>query len=517
MSKEFNVTGTCIPEMHYMVNIDNKLAEIKSLVDNRRYFTINRGRQYGKTTTLVSLESYLASDYLVIPISFEGFSQSSFANERAFCQEFLIAVDRELKFLESAPCWEDETIETFGQLDLHITKMCKGEKVLLMIDEVDKACNYNVFLDFLNILRKKFLARARSRDFTFHSVILAGVYDVRNIKLKMINDGMYKPEEGERKISSPWNIAVDFEVDMSFFPSDIETMLDEYEKDYQTGMDVSQIAKEIYNYTSGYPFLVSRICQHIHSKLNENWTKEAVHEAVKVILDEKNMLFDDLFKNLENNQDLAKFVYEILINGQSFLFKTDNILIDFGVRYGYFKVVDRYVKIANKIFEIRISEYFISKDETSGKWRRLNVLQQDVLQDGRFDMQLCLEKFALHYGEIYSDKDESFFERHGRLIFLTYLRPLINGKGFYHIESQTIDERRMDLVVDYGVDQFIIELKIWRGEMKRQDAYEQLTGYLNRKNAKKGYLLTFDFRTREKEQKSEWIQVGDKEIYEVQI
>lgn len=51
MSRTFNVNGICYPDEHYMVNIDSKLAEIKQLVDEKKYFVINRARQYGKTTT----------------------------------------------------------------------------------------------------------------------------------------------------------------------------------------------------------------------------------------------------------------------------------------------------------------------------------------------------------------------------------------------------------------------------------------------------------------------------------
>ena len=40
-------------------------------------------------------------------------------------------------------------------------------------------------------------------------------------------------------------------------------MLTQYETDHHTGMDVSYAASRIRDYTSGYPFLVSRIC---HSK-----------------------------------------------------------------------------------------------------------------------------------------------------------------------------------------------------------------------------------------------------------
>ena len=53
-----------------------------------------------------------------------------------------------------------------------------------MIDEVDSATNNQVFLDFLSQLRGYYIHRTERP--TFQSVILAGVYDVKNIKRKMI-------------------------------------------------------------------------------------------------------------------------------------------------------------------------------------------------------------------------------------------------------------------------------------------------------------------------------------------
>ena len=59
MTKYFNTEGSCKPEEHYMVKLDDRLARIKKLlVDRKKYFVINRGRQYGKTTTLRGLEEY---------------------------------------------------------------------------------------------------------------------------------------------------------------------------------------------------------------------------------------------------------------------------------------------------------------------------------------------------------------------------------------------------------------------------------------------------------------------------
>jgi len=50
--KRFNITGKCIPEQHYMVDISERIERIRKMVDAGDYLCINRGRQYGKTTTL---------------------------------------------------------------------------------------------------------------------------------------------------------------------------------------------------------------------------------------------------------------------------------------------------------------------------------------------------------------------------------------------------------------------------------------------------------------------------------
>jgi hypothetical protein len=54
--------------------------------------------------------------------------------------------------------WVDTSVTEFVVLNRHITKMCKGKKILLMIDEVDKTSNNRVFLQLLSMLRDKYLA-----------------------------------------------------------------------------------------------------------------------------------------------------------------------------------------------------------------------------------------------------------------------------------------------------------------------------------------------------------------------
>ena len=518
--RRFNVTGLCKPDKHYMVDISEKITKIRALVDEEHYFTINRARQYGKTTTLSLLSKALSSDYTCINLSFEGVGETMFESPTSFCQRFLLHVSKALENIEKdfAAAWLEENVTDFDLLSFHLDKLCKDRKIVLLIDEVDKTSNNQVFLHFLGMLRSKYLSRGNGYSFTFHSVILAGVYDIKNIKSKMISDGTYTPASNEDKIyNSPWNIAVNFKVDMSFDPHEISSMLREYEAEHNTGMDIMAISAEIHKFTGGYPFLVSRVCQAIDEELGKDWTQIGVRNAVKMLYKEKNTLFDDIGKNLENNKDLYDLIYDILILGRNRTYTTINPTVEVAVMYGFIKETEQGIAVANKIFENVICTYFISKDEELPNKRIEGVQLKDVFKNGRFDMELCLRKFATHFAELFNENDHQFLEVHGKKVFLAYLIPLINGQGFYHLESQLADLRRMDIVVDFGRDQFIIEIKIWRGESKYQEAYEQLLGYMNSKNASAGYLLTFDFRKEaNKQRRAEWIDLdGGKRIFDV--
>ena len=132
-------------------------------------------------------------------------------------------------------------------------------------------------------------------------------------------------------------------------------------------------------------------------------------------------------------------------------------------------------------------------------------------------MELCLRKFKNHYSEIYAEKDIKFLERDGKLIFLTYLKPLINGFGFYQFESQTRDYGKIDLIIDFLKQQFIVELKLWYGDSKHEAAYKQLARYLKSKNMDCGYLLTFDFRKKRTPatHKTKWVNFEGIRIFDV--
>src|SRR3989339_1165068 len=513
--KEFNITGSCVPHMHYMVDITNKLIEMKKLVDGGKYFTINKARQFGKTTTRYALKNYLHESYLVINISFEGIGDTIFSEEKNFTNQvfkiFANSVRIIDKELEKELKKYGENISSINELSMEITRFCENQlqKVVLIIDEIDKSSNNQLFLSFLGMLRDKYLSRNNGEDITFHSVILLGVYDIKNLKIKLRRDE-------ERKFNSPWNIATDFEIDMNFSPFEIGTMLIDYEKESKTGMNIKDISEGIYKFTSGYPFLVSKICKVMHEKLNRNWSNNGIEDALKVILDEKNTLFEDLIKNLENNKELYNLIYDILIIGQKIIFNIDNPFIEIGEMFGILSKNKNNVAISNKIFETRIYNYMISKRSTEEGELVTYEYRSKFVKNFKLDIPLILNKFQEVMHDEFREKDSKFLEREGRLLFLCFLKPIINGAGFYYVESETRMDNRMDVIVTYGDEEHIIELKIWHGDNYEQNALQQLSGYLESKRKDIGYLVSFNFN-KNKEYKKEWKKCNEKDIYAIVV
>lgn len=548
MSKMFNITGDCKPGLHYMVDIEGRLREIKILVDKGEYFVINRARQYGKTTTLRALKIFLQNEYLVVSLDFQKqMSAAKFRNENAFSQAFakaflkgLLGEDialgtgesglreadfREADFREAAKALRQAVEEDTGRLELvelfeYLCGICAAspKPVVLMVDEVDSAADNQVFLDFLAQLRGYYIDRDVTP--TFQSVILAGVYDIRNLRRKI------HPED-EHKRNSPWNIASEFTVDMSFSAADIAGMLAEYEEDTRTGMDIIDMASLIFEYTSGYPFLVSCLCKIIDEKIagsdrypskSDAWTKLGFLDAVKILLTENNTLFDSLINKLHDFPELRDMIYSLLFTGRNFVYNPDHYAVSVAVMFGFVKISSGMVVIANRIFETRLYNMFLSDSTvlSSDMYKASLQDRNQFIEKGHLNMSLVLQKFVTHFHDLYGDRDNSFLEEDGRRYFLLYLRPIINGTGNYYIESRTRDLRRTDVIVDYHGEQYIIELKIWHGEEYDKRGQQQLAGYLDDYHQKKGYLLSFNFN-KNKQIGIREITVGDKLIVEAVV
>ena len=304
--------------------------------------------------------------------------------------------------------------------------------------------------------------------------------------------------EDQHQYNSPWNIAVPFDVDMSLSSEGIAGMLAEYKADHDLTFDEKLVAQEIRDYTSGYPFLVSRLCQIIESE-QLTWDSEGVKKAVNVILMERNTLFDNMIKKLDEFKELKATLKRILLSGVREMYNPDEKYIQIATMFNYITNNDGQVAVACRIMETRLYNYFLAEKKTSAMFLHGQADKSQFVIDGYIDMSTLMKKFVDHMNETFNmDNDHKFLEENGREIFLTYLRPVINGVGNYYIEPQTRNHQRMDVVVDYLGTRYVIELKIWHGEAYNERGEEQLTGYLEYYNLQTGYLLSFCFNRNKK-------------------
>ena len=312
---------------------------------------------------------------------------------------------------------------------------------------------------------------------------------------------------------------------MSLPQAGIGDMLRQYESDYHTGMDVEEMAYLIHDHTSGYPFLVSRLCQLLDERVaplmggkSAAWTRDGFVEAERMLTSEKNTLFESLIGKIINYSSVNRILQNKIFRGETVSYNASTREIDLAAMFGIIKNADGVVAPANKIFAKVLADYYLSQDEI----KSLDIYKASLhgkkqfVEDGKLNMKRILERFIEAFTDLYAHKSEKFIEEEGKKYFLLYLRPIINGEGHYSLESVTGNNTRTDIIVYYHEELFIIETKIWRGSKANKEAKEQLLGYMNAYHQDRGYLLTFNFN-KTKEQGVKEVKLGRKTLVEATV
>ena len=487
------------------------------------YITLKRPHQYGQTTMLLILEHMLQDTCYVISLSFDKASENNFASERAFAGYLMHEIGKGMHMAgcpkELIELWQGRSCygepwekSPFHFLSEKISQVCAASDrpIVLMIDEVDESLGYDVPRRFLGILRNLYLARQAGNGATFLSVILAGVADVRNLKDR-IRPG------GEQRLYSPWNIAAEFSVDMSFSAEEIAGMLQEYEADHQTGMDVSAVSQEIRRLTSGYPYIVSWLCNWLDTDGRRDWTVSGVQKAGEAYRRSDSLLLESIQDMIESNMDLKELLIQLLFYGSEYSYKPRLPETDLGVVYGILtEGPDNRAVISNLLFEQYITDYVI--EIVRKKYLRGATDKSEYVSDNRLNMVRLLDQFQAFLHKEFREEDYPLLEKDGRLILLAFLKPIINGTGHYYVEPQTRNNRRMVLVVSYGTEEHILELKIWNKPKYRAEGIRQLEVYMDSRNASTGYLLSFNVQKTDRSHNG-WLSSEEtcKKIYEVII
>ena len=202
------------------------------------------------------------------------------------------------------------------------------------------------------------------------------------------------------------------------------------------------------------------------------------------MLDEKNTFFDDLAKKLEDYPKMKELLKGILYRGFEESFNTYYKHIEIAAMFNYIKNVNGKVAIFNRIIETWMYNLFMTEEQIENR-----LYDQGSIEKNQF----------VENGVLKMD-----------------IKPIINGTGNYYIEAQTRDRSRTDMIIDYLGTQYIIEMKIWRGNAYNERGEQQLTEYLDYYHVNKGYMLSFCFNQK-KSSGVRTIKYGDKEIVEAVV
>jgi hypothetical protein len=219
---------------------------------------------------------------------------------------------------------------------------------------------------------------------------------------------------------------------------------------------------------------------------------------------------------LENHPELYELIYALAIEGEFRSYNIHNPVIQLALLYGLLTNKEGRLAIHNRIYNELIVNYMTSKLELSPLQNRIDFGGSYRNDNKTLNMEAVLLGFQSFMKREYSRKDRDFLERHGRLVFLSFLKPIINGAGYDFKEAQISEEKRLDLVITYYEHKYIAELKLWRGEQLHQKGLIQLANYLETQQVSEGYLLIFD-HAKIKNWASEEIIFQNKKIFMVWV
>ena len=349
----FEDSGAVIPQKAYYVPLDNvtntKKQNLKTMIDQSRYFSMFAPRQSGKTTFLEGICKELHQDptYIVIFLCFQNLSKVS---KKEFYREIEKELYSQLKNrLKEVNCEKCNMIESFlenhritnhlsfMELFEELNRVIEFKKIVIFIDEFD-GIPLDELENFLTTLRSLYQKYKGKDQKALYSIGLIGI---RNIT-KLIVGGV-----------SPFNIAD--QVDLPPFSlKNVRDLFSQYTEETNQPFR-EEAVKKIYEETEGQPWLVNRLgtilTVDVKPETVEPIDRQDVEKAIEILLLEKNHHFDNLYEKAKLYKET--FV-QIVFNHTGYNpYDDEQTLLE---QYGLIKKKDGHAIVANNIYRTRFTD-----------------------------------------------------------------------------------------------------------------------------------------------------------------
>jgi hypothetical protein len=115
------------------------------------------------------------------------------------------------------------------------------------------------------------------------------------------------------------------------------------------------------------------------------------------------------------------------------------------------------------------------------------------MADGSLNASALIKAFVDFYREnsaIWLEKFE-YKEAGPHLLMMAFLQRVINGGGTLHREY-ALGKKRVDILLRWGKQTILIELKIYYNQSSLSDGLQQTASYMDSSHANEGHLILFD-------------------------
>ncbi len=493
--RKFEKSGVVNPKKAYYVPLDNVVntdnEDIKTMVDDGRYFTIFAPRQSGKTTFFKRMCDQLHKDptYVAVILDFQNYEALNIEQFYAEVQENLYSqlLDR----LYAVGCQKAQKVEQFlddhrlmdhislGALFKKLNRIIEFKKIVIFIDEFDGIPQAELG-NFLTTLRSLY---QQYKEVEKKALYSSGLVGIRNIT-KLIVGGV-----------SPFNIADEVGLP-AFSLKNITDLYGQYTEETNQPFTESAV-KKVFEETGGQPWLVNRLgtilTVNIKPETVEPIDDGDVDKALEILLNEKNNHFDNLYEKALLYKET--FV-EIVFNPAKYKpYDKDQSWLE---QYGLIKKKNFQAVTANNIYKKMFVNLFFEEVKAVAAISP----QTYITADGGLDMVQILLDFDRYIAQIgvrafYQNKKP--YEKTGQFLLTAWLYPFVkDGAGDLRYEPPT-GLGRMDILLNHKGRRYIIETKVNHQDtystILRQGVKQVAEKYLATESAAEGYVVIFDTGT----------------------
>jgi hypothetical protein len=497
MTRYFNTTGPCDPQRHYLIAPERRSRDLLPFVEQGLYFVLHAARQTGKTTAMRALAERLRSlGYAAVWATLEesqGFEEVEQA-EPLWLSAIARAASLSLPKEQQPP-----SIETFrrGSPGSRLNRWLAAWSaqlgdvpLVLLLDEADVVSG-PALVSLLRQLRAGFMDRGPGRFPV--SVGLIGMRDLRDYLTKAKDDRPVNP-------GSPFNIKAASITLRNFTHGEVAELLQQHTDDTGQVFEPEAIDR-LFEWTQGQPFLVNALARLAVMELCPDptlpITAATLAQAKEQLIVSRTTHLDALAERLKEPR-VARIIQAILLADAPMSIAYEHDDFRYVTDLGLIRRGPDGAEIANPLYRevlARQLSYNVQEALPRPRWRWQRA-------DGGLDMPALIDAFLAWWREnaaiVEQYADRGYLEAVPHLAFMGFLQRVINGGGTIHREFAA-NRGRIDLLVGYGGERFVIELKRVPAQHRtlervREEGVEQLLGYLDSLGETQGWLILFDQR-----------------------